>query len=210
MSNVLEQSSPDKYQSFKTLVMSKIIRPVDDCKDIKISIHTTLNEFINEYSLCGWVRGTNENDILNLIKDNNTLIKENNSLNKQIQKMQEQISKNNKELLGNYTFDELIQTLKSKEFIIPEKLLGNCNGDIKVNALKLFIINYSDFCIGISNTMNMSKLDNYLFFHICPYYIGFELLEKVKLTGSQAQRCQTTKLGSKFYALLESKNLTKM
>lgn len=210
MSNVLEQSSPDKYQSFKTLVMSKIIRPVDDCKDIKISIHTTLNEFINEYSLCGWVRGTNENDILNLIKDNNALIKENNYLNKQIQKMQEQITKNSKELLGNYTFDELIQILKSKEFVIPKKHLGDCKEDIKVDALKLFIVNYKDFCIGIANTLNMTNLDKYLFFHICPYYIGFELLEKVKLAGTQAQRCQTTKLGSKFYALLESKNLAKM
>lgn len=45
---------PDKYQSFKALVMSKIIREVDDCKDIQISIHTTLNDFMNEYDLVGW------------------------------------------------------------------------------------------------------------------------------------------------------------
>ncbi len=58
LSDVMEQKAPDKYQSFKSLVMSKNIREVDDCKDIKITIHSTLNEFINEYNLDGWVKGS--------------------------------------------------------------------------------------------------------------------------------------------------------
>lgn len=56
--NVMEQKAPDKYQEFKSLAMSKPIRKVDDCKDIKIAIHTTLSEFINEHALTGWVRDT--------------------------------------------------------------------------------------------------------------------------------------------------------
>lgn len=56
LSDVMEQKAPDKYQSFKSLVMSKIIRMIDDCKDIKIAIHSTLNEFINEYDLIGWIK----------------------------------------------------------------------------------------------------------------------------------------------------------
>ena len=67
LSDVMEQKAPDKYQSFKSLVMSKIIREVDDCKDIKITIHTTLNEFINEYDLTGWVRNSKENDTIQLL-----------------------------------------------------------------------------------------------------------------------------------------------
>ena len=57
LSDVTEQKAPDKYQIFKSLVMSKIIRIVDDCKDIKIAIHTTLNEFMNDFDLVGWIRG---------------------------------------------------------------------------------------------------------------------------------------------------------
>ena len=75
LSNVTETSAPDKYKDFKSLVMSKVIRPVDDCKDIKIAIHTTLNEFINEYDLTGWIRLTSENDSTQLLKENNCLIK---------------------------------------------------------------------------------------------------------------------------------------
>lgn len=68
LSNVLEQKSSEKYQDFKAFVMSKIIREVNDCKDIKIAIHTTLNEFLNEYDLIGWVRNTNENDTIQLVQ----------------------------------------------------------------------------------------------------------------------------------------------
>lgn len=57
LEKTMESDNPDKHKSFKSLVMSKIIRMVDDCKDIKIAIHTTLNEFINDFDLVGWIRG---------------------------------------------------------------------------------------------------------------------------------------------------------
>lgn len=209
LSNVMEQVAPDKYQAFKALVMSKIIREVDDCKDIKLAVHSTLNDFINEYNLSGWVRNNNEHDTLQLLKDNNALIKENNSLNKQIQKLQEQLKVKAKEQFGDYTFDKLTTVLRSKKFVIPEKYTQDSN--IKdVNALDLFILNYNQFCTGIDNRVGMNDLAKFLFFKICPYYISFNILEKVKLTGTTAQRIQTTKIGASFYAMLESKGMTKV
>lgn len=206
LKNATEQIAPDKYQIFKSLVMSKIIREVDDSKDIIINIHSTLNDFMHDYDLVGWVRNNNENDTVQLLKDNNTLIKENNSLNKQIQKLQERLSAKSKEQFGNYSFDELIDILKNKKFTIPEKITQA--HDVEVNSLDLFIINYNQFCTGIDNRMGMSEHNNYLFFKICPYYISFNILEKVKLTGTTAQRIQTSKLGCAFYAMLESKGMT--
>ena len=70
LSDVMEQKSPDKYQYFKSLVMSKVIREVDDCKDIKINIHSTLNEFIHDYNLGGWIK-----NYRSYIKNNNLLQK---------------------------------------------------------------------------------------------------------------------------------------
>lgn len=55
--NTIEQVSPNKYQSFKSLVMSKIIKEVDDCKDIKIAIYSTLKELLENYNLVGWIKG---------------------------------------------------------------------------------------------------------------------------------------------------------
>lgn len=66
LSDAMEQKAPDKYKTFQLLVMSKIIREVDDCKDIKITIHSTLNEFIHDYELTEWVRNANENEMRSL------------------------------------------------------------------------------------------------------------------------------------------------
>lgn len=60
LSDVMEQKAPDKYQIFKSLVMSKIIRIVDDCKDIKLAVHTTLSEFQKIYNFNGWIRDDNK------------------------------------------------------------------------------------------------------------------------------------------------------
>jgi len=203
----IEQDFPEKYKSFKEFVMSKIIREVDDCKDIKINIHSTLNEFLNEYDLTGWVRNSNENDTIQLLKDNNALIKENNSLNKQIQKLQEQLNAKLKEQFGNYSFDELLKILKNKTFTIPSKFLPQ-DEDIQTNALKFFIVTFDDFVTGVSNEFASEEFNVHIFYNFAPYYVSFGLLEKVKITGTSAQRIQITKLGSNFYAMLEAKGMT--
>lgn len=207
LSDVMEQIEPGKFKSFKSLVMSKIIRNVDDCKDIKITIHSTLNEFMHDYNLVGWVRNNSENDNLQLLKDINSLIKENNSLNKKIRNLQEQLNTKSKEQFGIYTFDELKRILKKKIFIIPAKYTEN-KTNTSVNALEFFIIYFNALVTGVSNEINSSDYELYIFNHITPYYISFDLLERVKLPNTTAQRIQTTKNGSTFYSMLESKGLT--
>lgn len=204
LSNVLEQNDPSKYQLFKKFVMSKIIKPVEDCKDIKIVIHSTLNEFINQYKLKGWVRNTPENDTTNLLKNNNTLIKENLALSKQVQSLNDKLRSKDREQIGNYSYSELIIIFKERKFEIPQNLTDS-DKNVFVDALRLFIDNYNTFCVGIKNDSKMSDASKFLFYKICPYFISFGLLEKVKLTGTTAQRIQTTKLAYSFYALMESK-----
>lgn len=66
---IIESSNPDKYERFKKLVMSKIIRKVDDCKDIKITVLSTLSEFMDEYDLTGWVKTERNEKIVTEKKD---------------------------------------------------------------------------------------------------------------------------------------------
>lgn len=206
LNNVIEQLAPDKYQSFKSLVMSKIIREVDDCKDIQLAIHSTLNDFLQEYNLLGWTRNENENDTLQLLKENNALIKENASLNKKIQKLEEQLSLKSKNQIGNYSFDDLVKILRGKKFKLKKELIES-DKDIMRNALDLFITWYNQFTTGVDNRYGCSEIQSFIFFQICPYYVGFDLLEKTKLSGTTAQRFQITKNGATFYSLLVSNKL---
>ena len=202
LSDVMEQKASNEYQAFKSFVMSKIIREVDDCKDIIIQVHATLNEFMREYDLTGWVRNRNENDILQLSKDNNALIKENALLNKQIQKLQEQLKTKSNEHFGNFTFDELINIFKNKYFDLPEEYFPEHYGSL--NAFDFFRIYFNSFATGISNYRSNTAKIKFIYFNIAPYYISFNFLERVKLPNS-IQRIQTTKLGSSFYAMIEAK-----
>ncbi len=64
--SVYEQDNPSLYEKFKEQVMSKIIKFVDDEKDIKIAIFATIQEFINDYKLDGWIRGDYDYENLKL------------------------------------------------------------------------------------------------------------------------------------------------
>lgn len=59
----IEQDFPEKFVSFKKLVLSKIVRIIDDYKDLKICIYTSLVEILNTYpEIKGWIRYTPQYD----------------------------------------------------------------------------------------------------------------------------------------------------
>lgn len=202
---VTEQVYPEKHRDFKAFVMSKIVREVDDCKDIKIQVHATLNEFIHNYNLIGWVRDTNEDKLIQLLEDKNELLEKNNALNRQVQELQRQIAEKNNEQLGRYSFDDIIHLFSNKVFQIPAKI-AHTDTDVHISALDLYKEYHDLFIIGISNGSGTPDEIIYIFNHIVPYYVHFDFLERVKLSDTNAQRIHTTKLGNAFYAMLESKN----
>ncbi len=206
LSAATEQKAPEKYQAFKTFVMSKIIREVNDCKDIKIAIHSTLNEFLNEYDLIGWVRNTGENGTIQLLKDKCALAEENNSLNREIQQLQEQLKQKAKEQFGNYSFDELVTIFENKIFTLPP-FFSKTKKKITVNALDFFISHFNMLVTGVTDEDVSPEDELFIFYEITPYYVSYDFLERVKLPGT-AQRMHTTKLASAFYAMLEAKNMT--
>lgn len=201
-SDIIEQKNPDKYQSFKKLVMSKIIRKVDDCKDIKLAVHSTLNEFMSKYDLTGWVRNSNENGIIQLLKENNTLIIENHHLDKQVQKLQELLNSISKEQSSNYSFDELSNILQSTYFTLPSKFFDRATDDI-MNGLTIFKTHYKNFCDGISASFGESKEEKFLYLYVCPYFLGFKFL-KHEITAENKQRYIIDTIGTFFYDYLKA------
>lgn len=207
LEKIIEQDYPDKYKIFKNFVMTKIIRLVHDCKDIKISILTTLSEFLNEKDLVGWVRNTSENDVVQLLKDKNHLMEKNRLLNNQIYQLKEQLNQKNQNRIGKFSFEQLVQLFQRHLFTLPPEV-AKTDTAYTINALELFIKYYNIFATGISNEYNTPSDVAYVFFNIMPFYIGFDLLERVKLTNADAQRIQTTKAGNLFFAMLISNGMT--
>ncbi len=82
---IFEKDNIQKYQTFKSFVMSKIIRQVDNLDKISITIHTTLLEFLNDTSLnlVGWVKDTEQQNMNCLNDEYSKLLLENHNLLKE-------------------------------------------------------------------------------------------------------------------------------
>ena len=64
---IFEKDNIDKYDTFKNIVKSNIIKFVKNIDQIPSAIHAQLNDVINdkEYNLIGWIRSDQDNAILN-------------------------------------------------------------------------------------------------------------------------------------------------
>ncbi|WP_394174028.1 DUF4062 domain-containing protein [Guptibacillus hwajinpoensis] len=194
--NVFEQQEQEKYKKFKDFVHTKVIRRVEDFKDIKLSIHTTLSEFKDMYDFSGWVKGSEVEDSTELIKENRELLKENKKLKEMLDK--QALTKK----LGNFDYEEIREALKHKEITLPAKKFGY-EKDEKVNFLFVFVQFRNVFTTGIENSMSTSDIGIYLYYDVAPILMSFGLLEKVKVTGVKYERIQTTKDGLKFLAYFD-------
>lgn len=81
---VIEHENKFLYDEFKDLVMKKMIKSVDDCKDIKLAIFESIVELKEENDFEGWTRGISNSTYTNLTEQNASLMKENNELKEQL------------------------------------------------------------------------------------------------------------------------------
>lgn len=144
--------------------MSKMVKSVDDCKDIKLAIHESISELKDEYDFEGWTRGINDSTYRNLVDQNSKLIQENKELNEQLQHNIEQKQSNNiaptfwnqkidlnisgmQEFMGNI-YNSTISIMVSEIFKIIAPLimtptsLKKAKEDFEQNLNELYMPNY--------------------------------------------------------------------
>lgn len=67
---VFEKDNKDGYEKFKKLAETKMVKYVEDCKDIKLAIKDSISELEEECELIGWVR-SNEGETGQLLQQLN-------------------------------------------------------------------------------------------------------------------------------------------
>ena len=105
---IFEKDNVEKYKNFKALVMSKIIKKVNNIDSIETIVHSTINDIQHDedYTLIGWVKGNTINNSQKIINRINFLETENKNL-------KSQISSPNNKILGKFTTNELMSILSS-------------------------------------------------------------------------------------------------
>ncbi|ELC8438330.1 DUF4062 domain-containing protein [Clostridium perfringens] len=205
--DVIKDISNPKFQEFKNLVMSKMIKEVEDCKDIKLAIKDSIVELDEEYDLIGWVRATE-------LKDNSNVIQENMNLNKEVAKLIKEKSKLNDELKRiketikskKQEYEVIKESLKSDSIVIPGKIF-NREDDANVDYLKCFEIFSREYAIGVNNKLGMSDFKKFLFFDLAPKYISLGLLEIKKVAGKDWRLIELSNEGKSFLKKLAEDKL---
>lgn len=197
------ESEIEEYKGFKKVVESKIVKFVDDEKDIKLAIHETLKDFEKNHKLLGWVKGSEleeykdtSKENLKLMNENLKLIKENERLKKQLENFKK------KDLIGSYTYDELKEMLLSKKMVIDEKYVKS-GESLEFSYIEFILIYKNKLITGLENSTNTGDLEVHLYYKKLPFLVSLELMEKIKLAGVKYERIQASKNGHKFLAKLE-------
>jgi hypothetical protein len=73
---VFEKENKNKYEEFKELVKTKIIKEVDDCKDLKMATINSITWISNQNNLNGWVRASEVEMPAKLMEENEQLKKD--------------------------------------------------------------------------------------------------------------------------------------
>ena len=201
---VLELDNQDAYRSFRELALSKMCSFFDDLKDIKIAVHETLVDFQIRYSFTGWVSGKDIPNVEQLLSDNLKLLKENTELKSKIEK--QKITETASHSINGRSYDDIKNVLANIMVPLPEELAVE-KKDTELSVLDLFFSMQDAFATGVSNSANSSKSKTFLFFHVAPKLMIFNLVEKVKVSGVQWQRIHTSKDGLKFFSISRTRKI---
>ncbi len=193
----IEDKEPKKLEEFKKLILSKVCRPFDDLKDIKIAVHETLNKFSREYNLSGWISGSDISEYDSLLKENLELKTKLLDFEK-IPQLNEKGS-NEKNDYGNLSFTELAEILEDIKIIVPTHLTSEKVLPKNTDLLNLFYNEHSRFNIGIQQVYGYpEEAEQFLFSKCAPKLLTFGLVEKDK--RFKIDRFNTSTLGLRFLA----------
>lgn len=203
---IYEKENKKKYNEFKKLVQSKIVKFVEDTKDIQIEIQDNIRDIENNKKLEGWVRGGNTDNIIESLKENADLLKKNQKLIQENQKLKDKIQKleatNTEKFSCGLTFEELKKTLKETQIKIPKEF--NLKKE-KTSLLVLFYSNGAQLASGVNNRAGISESMSFLYYSVASEILVYNLCDVKKAPGNASWSIITLNTeGKRFLAMLKN------
>lgn len=149
---IFENNNTDMFNSFKSLILSKIVRFVKNTSEIMIAVHTILNESSILESSIGWIRTSNEPTANNFIQE---IFKQNSNLLNSILNSSdiEQKFKHYFDIYNSFDIKSISNVTANKCIVDP---LGNPISDIK--NIRIDVSEINDWML---NELNKNPTDLY-------------------------------------------------
>lgn len=200
----LERERPSELKLFKEKVLQNMSSFFHDLKDIRLTVMESLPEIAQMNNLSGWVSGDEVPDVQGLIKEVNELRERIKDLEKENNQLR--LAKGNESSLNN--FEELLKLLTSIKVKIPKEV-SNQEKEVERNLFQLFESCKNTLITGVTNKFDITEVESFLYFNVCPKLQIHGLVENEKVASVQYRRFAITKKGVDFLAYIEKQKLLK-
>lgn len=175
----------------------------EDHKDIKLCVHESLADFNTNRELKGWVSADEVIDTKPLFDEIRKLADENRSLKETLREMEKRaIAVANPEIdKKSAAFNELRTILKAVNVKVPESVTGD--KEYEIDLLSLFYNTKEALINGVTNAINSSKGEIFLYHKVCPKLQVHGLSANEKVPGVRYRRSYVTDLGNSFLAQMD-------
>jgi regulator of replication initiation timing len=204
-----EQNNPQLHKDFREgLLAAKLVSPVDDHKDIEISIFKSLREIEQRTDLNGWISGKDVPDNSEILQDNVNLYIENQSLNKELFEIKLELDKLTKKsqqeiTFSGFSYEEVKKALLQKVVEVPS---GVMNGPAEQSDLLfLFTAISKILATGVPIDKSSKHVSSpFIFRNVVPSLMIYGLLE------INENKLFVSKSGFKFLARYEQESIKKI
>lgn len=196
---MIETEHGQELKLFRTKVLGKTSLFFDDTKDIKLAVHETLNDFAARKEFVGWVPGNEVTDSKSLLEEVADLSKRNSALVDKVAQLEKKLQAIRFSDKGGWTDDDFATIVKLlKKATISTDLFDSKRQDVPLLNL---LLSFRDRIVtGIDNSLDMSTLDQLLFFNVLPKIEIHGLAVSEKVVGVRYRRKSLTPKGHAFFA----------
>jgi len=204
-STFMEKENPKELGLFRQKVLENISSFFDDPKDIKLCVHETLADFATNRSLKGWVPADEVVDTKPLFDEISKLSEENRQLRESMLELEKRtLSQSTKQAEAFALLREILGAIDIK---IPAKLAGG--EETTMDLLNIFYASKDMLIGGVTNQINTSDYESFLFFNVCPKLQVHGLALNEKVAGVRYRRYAITSLGNAFLADIDKRQVLK-
>ncbi|GMT98292.1 hypothetical protein KH5H1_24110 [Corallococcus caeni] len=195
---VVEMENPKDLKDFRSQVLSRVCRIVEDSRDIKLAIHESISELARRHTFRGWVSGEKVEGLEESLRKVEELQKENNELRRKLNRREPSSARSHVESTGGgLDRDRLERTLRSMRvsFILDGRTSER-------SVLSWFYFHREAFVRGVDNSPQASVETLFMYNSVAPALAIHGLVEDEKVAGVRWRRFRTTKVGNEFLAYL--------
>jgi hypothetical protein len=196
----IEKENPKPLEQFRTKVLGNISSFFNDTKDVTLCIYESMSDHAVNPDLKGWIAADEMEDSKVLHEELKKLREENAALNQALRE-----PKSDTRLRSEALDIELIRILKAVEVNVPPALAAG--KDIKNSLLEIAYNNRDMLITGVTNAVNGSVGDNFLYFNIFPKLQVHGLANNEAVAGARYRRSYLNKAGQQLFAEMEKRML---